>query len=63
MNEHNSSKREFIKKAMYVAPAILTLKAIPSFASSGSGQGTTGTTTGTTTTPNLSSFLKFFFGR
>jgi hypothetical protein len=36
MNEHNSSKRKFIKTAAYVAPAILTLKAIPSFASSGS---------------------------
>jgi hypothetical protein len=39
MTEHNPSKREFIKTAVYVAPAILTLKAIPSFASSGSGNG------------------------
>ena len=38
MTEHNSSKRKFIKTALYVAPAILTLKAIPSFASSGSGK-------------------------
>ena len=41
MTEHNSSKRKFIKTALYVAPAILTLKAIPSFASSGS-QGNNG---------------------
>jgi hypothetical protein len=42
MNEPNSSKRKFIKTAVYVAPAILTLKAIPSFASSGSGHGNNG---------------------
>ena len=30
------SKRGLLKKAAYVAPAILTLKAIPSFASGGS---------------------------
>jgi len=39
MTELNSSKRKFLKTAVYVAPAILTLKAIPSFASSGSGRG------------------------
>ena len=32
----NSSRREFVKKAAYVAPIVLTLPAIPSFASSGS---------------------------
>ena len=34
----NESKRDFLKKAAYVAPAILTLKAMPAFAGSGSGR-------------------------
>ena len=38
-NNYDESKRKFIKAAAYVAPAILTLKAIPSFASTGSGRG------------------------
>ena len=38
MSEEKISKRELLKKAAYVAPAILTLKAIPSFASQGSGE-------------------------
>ena len=42
MTDHNSSKRKFIKAAVYVAPAILTLKAVPSFASSGSKRGDNG---------------------
>ena len=33
----NPSKREFLKKAAYVVPAVLTLKAAPAFASAGSG--------------------------
>ena len=37
MAEEQISKRELLKKAVYVAPAILTLKAVPSFASNGSG--------------------------
>ena len=37
MTDGQASKRELLKKAAYVAPAILTLKVIPSFASSGSG--------------------------
>ena len=37
MTEKQISKRELLKKAAYVAPAILTLKAIPSLASNGSG--------------------------
>lgn len=37
MSTHNVSRRKFIKAAGYVAPAIVTLKAIPSYASSGSG--------------------------
>jgi hypothetical protein len=31
------SRREIIKRAAYVAPAILTLAAVPAFASGGSG--------------------------
>ena len=38
MTEDEQSKREFIKKSAYVVPCILTLKAIPSFAGSGSGE-------------------------
>lgn len=34
---NSTSRRSFLKKASYVAPAILTLPALPSFASSGSG--------------------------
>ena len=37
MTKKQISKRELLKKAAYVAPAILTLKAVPSFASNGSG--------------------------
>jgi hypothetical protein len=37
MNKKQKQKRDFLKKAAYVAPAILTLTAIPSFASAGSG--------------------------
>jgi hypothetical protein len=40
MSEHASelltTKREFLKKAAYMAPAVLTLAAAPSFASAGS---------------------------
>jgi len=39
VTEHNPSKRQFIKTVTYVAPAILTLKVAPSFASTGSGRG------------------------
>ena len=38
MTENQVSKRDFLKKTVYVVPTILTLKAIPSFAGSGSGQ-------------------------
>ncbi|HEU0007384.1 MAG TPA: hypothetical protein VFS12_15480 [Terriglobia bacterium] len=38
MTEKQISKRELLKKSVYVAPAILTLKAASSFASSGSGR-------------------------
>ena len=36
MSEHNESRRKFIKAAAYTAPVILTLKAAPTFAKSGS---------------------------
>jgi hypothetical protein len=39
MTQHDPSKRSFIKAATYVAPAILTLKVAPTFASGGSGRG------------------------
>jgi hypothetical protein len=38
-NEHSSSRREFVKKAAYVAPAILTLQAAPAYAKPASGNG------------------------
>lgn len=33
---HDESKRKFVKTVGYVAPAILTLKAVPAFAATGS---------------------------
>lgn len=33
----DENKRDFIKKASYTAPVILTLSAVPAFASTGSG--------------------------
>jgi hypothetical protein len=36
MPKPNASRRGFVKKAAYVAPAILTLKAAPAFAKKGS---------------------------
>jgi len=35
--EIDINKRDFVKKASYVAPAIITMTAVPSFASAGSG--------------------------
>jgi hypothetical protein len=35
-----TTRREVIKRAAYVAPAILTLAAFPAFAQGGSGAGT-----------------------
>lgn len=35
--EHQSGRRAFLKKAAYVAPAIVTLSVVPGIASSGSG--------------------------
>jgi hypothetical protein len=42
MSKINNDRRSFIKKAAYVAPAIVTMTAIPSFASVGSGRGNEG---------------------
>jgi hypothetical protein len=36
------SRRSFVKKTAYVAPAILSLKAVPAFASHGSPKGNNG---------------------
>ena len=35
-NEHKQSRRDFLKKVGYTAPAILTMAAVPSIAKSGS---------------------------
>ena len=34
-----NNRRDFLKKAVYVAPVILTMTAVPAFASSGSRRG------------------------
>jgi len=39
MSEMQPTRREVLKKAMYVTPVILTLPAMASFASHGSGRG------------------------
>ena len=36
-SETDAGRRSFLKKASYAAPAIVTLTALPSFASAGSG--------------------------
>jgi hypothetical protein len=41
MDDKMDSRRKFLKKAAYVAPIVVTLQAVPSFASSGSGFGGT----------------------
>jgi hypothetical protein len=38
MTESQSTRREILKKAAYMTPAILTLAAVPSFVSAGSGK-------------------------
>jgi hypothetical protein len=35
--ENDASRREFVKKAAYVAPVIVTLAVMPSYAKAGSG--------------------------
>jgi len=42
MTEKQESKRDFLKKSVYIVPTILTLKAIPTFAGSGSGRAENG---------------------
>ena len=37
--EHKPSRREFVKKAAYVTPAVLTLVVAPSYAKAGSEKG------------------------
>ena len=37
MKEHDASRRDFVKKSLYVAPAILTLNAVSAVAKAGSG--------------------------
>lgn len=37
-DSHDKSRRTFVKTLGYAAPAIVTLKAIPAFASAGSGR-------------------------
>ena len=37
--KHNASRRDFVKKAAYVAPAIATFAVTPSYAKNGSGSG------------------------
>ncbi len=39
MTKHDSSRRDFVKKVAYAAPAILTLSAVSSVAKAGSGNG------------------------
>jgi hypothetical protein len=39
MSEQDSSRRDFIQKAAYVAPVILTLAVAPSYAKAGSTGG------------------------
>jgi hypothetical protein len=39
MTKHNPSRRAFVKKAAYVAPAVLSLQAFSAVAKSGSNKG------------------------
>jgi hypothetical protein len=41
MFEEKSERRDFIKKAAYAVPMILTLKALPAFAAAGSQKSST----------------------
>jgi hypothetical protein len=38
MSDIKIKRREFVKRAAYAAPVILTLKAMPAFAAAGSGK-------------------------
>ena len=37
MKEHDANRRDFVKKSIYVAPAILALNAVSAVAKAGSG--------------------------
>ena len=68
MTENQQSKRDFLKKSVYVVPTILTLKAIPTFAGSGSGRVETGNSRvgngpGSEPENTEKKFKKFKFGR
>ena len=39
MDDSSETRREFVRKSAYIAPAILTLAAAPAFAKSGSDKG------------------------
>jgi len=39
-----NTRRDFLKKVSYVAPAVISLKAVPSFANTGSSRTQAGTT-------------------
>lgn len=39
MSKTDLARRDFVKKAAYIAPAILTLQAFPAFVKAGSGKG------------------------
>ena len=39
LTDHESSRRRFIRKAVYIAPGILTLSLTPSYAKAGSDRG------------------------
>ena len=51
MNDQNNKRRDFIKKAAYIAPAIITLAAAPSIAQSGSGASSYGNGGGNNNNP------------
>jgi hypothetical protein len=38
MSENESTRREILKEAVYVTPVVLTLAAVPTFVSAGSGK-------------------------
>lgn len=42
MDDTSETRRAFVKKSAYIAPAILTLAAAPAFAKSGSDKGDKG---------------------
>ena len=51
VNETNNDRRDFLKKATYVAPAVVTLAALPSIAQSASSSDTNNGDSGPITGP------------